>query len=225
MKKIVVLTGCSRGIGFAILQSLLNSDNNLIIIGVGKRKPDLEEIGNFFFYEGDLSDLSQAQAICNQIIDTYGRVDWLINNAGAGVFKELELISMAEWIRIMNLNLSTPFIFIKSFLPSMKQFNYGRIISISSDADYKGFKEGGLYCASKFGLRGMVESVREELVGLNISISNISPGRVDTYFNNKKPGDRPISLFASDVASQVMHILSQSERCQIESIYLRSNLE
>ena len=93
------------------------------------------------------------------------------------------------------------------------------------DADHIGFSEGSIYCASKFGLRGFSDSVRDELKGYNISLTTIGPGRVDTFFNGKKPGDRPHSLSADDVARQIIHVLEERDRCGIERIYLRSTLE
>lgn len=125
----------------------------------------------------------------------------------------------------MNVNLNSAYLMIKSVLPNMKSKNYGRVINISSDADHIGFAEAGAYCASKFGLLGLTEAVRKELIGNDISFTVISPGRVDTNFNNKKPGDRPVSLKAEDVAVQVAHLLELRENCNIETIRLKSTLE
>jgi len=86
------------------------------------------------------------------------------------------------------------------------------------------------YSVSLTGVLNFVIELHEE-IGLDLihahygSLTTIGPGRVDTYFNGKEPGDRPISLYADDVADQVIHVLNQSGRCEIERIYLKSNLE
>ena len=102
---------------------------------------------------------------------------------------------------------------------------YGKIINIGSDADHMPFENASVYCATKFGLFGMTESLRIELKKKNIGITTISPARVDTYFNNKKPGCRPISLKADDVAEQVYFVLKQRSTCNIEQIKLSSIVE
>jgi len=147
------------------------------------------------------------------------------NNAGIGIFRKVEELSFDDWNNVLTLNLTIPFIMVKNILPSMKIKNFDRIVNISSDADYRGFSEGSAYCASKFGLRGFSDSVRDELKGFNISITTISLGRVDTFFNGNKPGDRPNSLSADDVARQIMHVIEQRDICGIERIYVKSTLE
>jgi NADP-dependent 3-hydroxy acid dehydrogenase YdfG len=107
----------------------------------------------------------------------------------------------------------------------MKQQNFGKIITIASDADRLSFAGAGAYCASKAGARLLADCIRKEVAGYNISVTVISPGRVDTHFNGKQPGDRPHSLAAADVARQVQFVLAQPERCEIESINLNSALE
>ena len=107
----------------------------------------------------------------------------------------------------------------------MKARNHGKIIFISSDADNQGFDEGTAYCASKFGLKGLSKALRVELDGTNIGVTTISPGRVDTNFNGKKEGDRPHSLKALDIANIIQFIISLPERCNVESIEVKSIYE
>lgn len=224
--KSVILTGCSRGIGRAILERLI-LDGNYKIYAITKNADRLESIknDNLTIYSCDLTDLKSVENIIQEILKKADKINVLINNAGIGLFKKVEDLEVTDWDKVLTLNLIVPFFMVKYILPGMKLQNSGRIINISSDADSVGFSEGSLYCASKFGLRGFSDSIRLELKGSNISITTISPGRVDTYFNGKKPGDRPYSLSADDVASQVMHVLNQSDRCEIEKIYIKSTLE
>ncbi|MFB5761889.1 SDR family NAD(P)-dependent oxidoreductase [Paenibacillus medicaginis] len=226
MTKSVLLTGCSKGIGHSILRELLEA-NNYNIYAITQNANDIseEQAKSISLYSCDLTDISRADQIVKQVLQKSQGIDVLINNAGCGKFALVEQLELNDWDRLLKLNLTIPFLLTKRLLPNMKRQNFGRIINITSDADHIGFAEGSLYCASKFGLRGFSDSVRQELRGTNITITTIGPGRVDTYFNDKKPGDRPISLNPDDVANQVMHVLNQSERCEIEQIYLKSTLE
>lgn len=125
----------------------------------------------------------------------------------------------------VQLTLQLPFYLIHSLVDDIGKEPYGKIINIGSDADHMPFENASVYCATKFGLFGMTESLRIELKKKNIGITTISPARVDTYFNNKKPGCRPISLKADDVAEQVYFVLKQRSTCNIEQIKLSSILE
>lgn len=224
--KNVLITGCSRGIGKAIVEKLIKK-NEYRIYGISK---DIDEIDylnckDFIKYECDLSNIDSLLEIAERVNKDSNGIDIIINNAGVAIFKKIEDLNINEWNEMLTVNLTASFVFINKFIANMKKNNYGRIINITSDSDYKGFNERGGYCASKFGLRGFSESVREELKGYNISLTTIGPARVDTYFRGKKPGDRPLSLKPDDVANQVLHILNQRDNCCIEQIYLKSTLE
>ncbi len=218
-----MITGCSKGIGRAILDKLLLS-KKYMIYAITQNAESIRNINNenLKIYKCDLTVDTSAMNIAKEVMNQSGGIDVLINNAGMGIFKHTEDIGLDDWKSVLTLNLTVPFIMVKNVLPYMKSNNYGRIINITSDADHIGFSEGGLYCASKFGLRGFSDSLRDELVGFDISVTSIGPGRVDTFFNGKKPGDRPNSLSSDDVADQVIHVLEQRMECAIESIYLRS---
>lgn len=220
----VILVGGGRGIGAAILDELLGRERYRILV-VGRTAPR-QVCEACQFRAVDLSDFNQT---CG-LIDEICKSEWnepaaLICNAGIGYFDAVEKIDPRDWQRVLNVNLTAPFLFIRAFIGAMKRKNSGRIVAISSDADHLGFPQAAAYCASKFGLLGVAEAVRKELVGFNVSITTISPGRVDTYFNGKAPGDRPKALRPQHVAAQVLQVIEQPATCQIESIRLRSTLE
>ena len=224
--KNVLITGCSRGIGRATLEQLVEK-GEYNIYGISK---DIYEINDLNYkyltkYEWDLSKANSLEKIAEKVMQDSQGIDIIINNAGIAIFKNIEELNVNEWNEVLTVNLTAPYIFINKFLPNMKKNNFGRIINIASDSDYKGFEGRGAYCASKFGLRGLTESIRQEMAGYNITATTIGPAKVDTFFRGKKPGDRPNALKPNDVANQVLHILNQRENCCIERIYLKSTLE
>lgn len=187
---------------------------------------NLEKItdSNLKVYKIDLLNGIELSRIIDKIKTEGVNIDILINNAGIGLFKKIEEYTNEEWNEIIQINLTVSFILIRKLLPDMKSRRYGRIINIGSDADSIPFPEAGAYCASKYGLRGMTESIRLDLKKTNVNITIISPGRVDTYFNGKHPECRPVALKASDIANEILFVLEQDDRCNIEQIKLTSSL-
>ncbi len=119
----------------------------------------------------------------------------------------------------------------KSYILDVSQIfsesNYIRKFAeeVGSNADSIPEEKNSLYCATKFGLKGFSQCLRLEIRGYNISISTISPGRVDTFFNNKKEGDRPTALKAKDVSKVVSFILDSCSNYCIDQVSLSSLLE
>ena len=223
--KTVLLTGANKGIGLEVVNKLLAK--GFYVIALSKSVDNLEQIThpNLKIYMVDLLNITELLRIVDEIKNENICIDILINNAGVGLFKKIDDYTIEEWNEVMHINLTVPFILIKKVLPEMKKRKYGRIINIGSDADSIPFPEAGVYCASKYGLRGMTESMRLDLKKTNINITTISPGRVDTYFNGKYPGCRPDALQVSDIANQILFVLEQDDRCNIEQIKLTSAFE
>ena len=223
--EVALITGANKGIGLELVHKLLN--NNFKVIALSKNVDNLEKIvdSNLKIYQVDLLEVNKVLKVLNELKKEKIYIDVLINNAGIGLFKKIEEYTIKEWNDIIQVNLIIPFILINQLLPCMKEKGHGRIINIGSDADTVPFSEAGAYCASKYGLRGMTECIRLDLKKSNINITTISPGRVDTYFNGKFPGCRPNALQASDIANQVLFVLVQDPRCNIDQIKLTSSCE
>jgi short-subunit dehydrogenase len=224
-KPTIVITGCSRGIGKEVLE-LLKSKRAYTIVGISRNwDGDDSRYADISIHTCDLSNPEATVKTAREILAATGGVDILVNNAGTSVFKPVEEIELSDWHRVLNVNLTAPFILTSVFIEGMKARNFGRIINISSDAEKISFSGASAYCASKAGLKLFSDCVRKETDGHNIHITTIAPGRVDTYFNHKTPGQRPLSLNANDVAQQVMYVIEQPEKVEIEAIYLNSSLE
>jgi NAD(P)-dependent dehydrogenase (short-subunit alcohol dehydrogenase family) len=223
----ILLTGAGKGIGRAILAALLDRFSGCRVWVLGRTCPDGAGIDpdRVRFRAVDLVDLGAAQRALAGAVADAGGFDVAINNAGFGKFAPVEELALEDWNAIMTLNATVPFLVIRACLPAMKANRRGRIISISSDADDLGFAGAAAYCASKHALKGMIRAVRRELKGTEVAVSLVSPGRVDTYFNGKSPGQRPLALQPADVAAAVIDILELPARCQISSIEMESVLE
>lgn len=223
----VLLTGGGKGIGRAILAALLGRFPECRVWVLGLTCPDDAGIdpGRVSFRAVDLVDLGAAQRALDAAVADVGGFDVAINNAGFGKFAPIEQLALADWNAIMALNATVPFLVIRACLPAMKANKRGRIVNISSDADEVGFAGAAAYCASKHALKGMARAVQRELKGTEVAVSLVSPGRVDTYFNRKSPGQRPLALQPADVAAVVIDILELPARCQISAIEMESVLE
>ena len=221
----VFITGANKGIGLAITKKLLNSGYQVIAVSRSVDNLTSMKNTNLIIYQANLENVNEIDQVLEDLKKKGIVINALFNNVGIGLFKEIRDISLEEWEKVIRINLTIPFYLIHSLVDDIGKEPYGKIINIGSDADHMPFENASVYCATKFGLFGMTESLRIELKKKNIGITTISPARVDTYFNNKKPGCRPISLKADDVAEQVYFVLKQRSTCNIEQIKLSSILE
>jgi short-subunit dehydrogenase len=124
----------------------------------------------------------EIQSLLEKGLKTFGKIDELINNAGIGKFKRVDEFTSQEFMEILQVNLMAPFLFTKYVVSSMIKQRAGQIINISSMAGLNGFKTGTAYAASKFGLNGFTESLREDLKEYEIAVYVIYPGGVRTGF-------------------------------------------
>lgn len=225
-KKKVLITGCTKGIGYAIAKKLLAA-GEYTVYGIARatESSDLNKHPNVHLYNCNLEVPHGADIVLRKILDDSSGIDIAISNAGIGNFQPIDQLLLADWNAVINVNLTAAYLVMHHTLPHMKQQNFGKLVIISSDADHFSFAEAGAYCASKAGLSSLADCVRKEVDGYDITVTAISPGRVDTNFNHKKKGDRPDSLCAEDVADQIVPLLTQSGRCEIEKISLNSVLE
>jgi len=215
---LAVVTGASKGIGSAVAIVLAERGWDLILVARGKE--NLEDTAEQCRLHGisaqiccaDLSVPSGIVEPLNNLLDKEKRVHALINNAGIGLFSPLNESNINDWVSIINTNLTSVFAVTKTVLPHMFRAGRGHIVNISSDADTVGFCNATAYCASKAGVAGFSRALAEELKSRDIKVTVVSPGRVDTYFNGKHPGDRPGALEAHDVAYAVACALEAPHR-------------
>lgn len=187
--KIVVITGCSSGIGFATAVEF--SKNNFTVFptmrNLSKKNQLEKELDNFedILLLDVTDDVSMDNAI-SQIENKFGRIDILINNAGYVLFGSFEDTSIDEFKQQMETNFFGTVRLMKKIIPIMKKNNSGKIINISSVAGLSGFPFMSSHISSAFALEGLTESLRYELKKFNIQLSLIEIGGVRTNFIDNK---------------------------------------
>jgi 3-oxoacyl-[acyl-carrier protein] reductase len=130
---------------------------------------------------GDIAAAGAAQAIVGETLDRFGRIDILINNAALPMTTRFADISADEWRRVLEVNLTAPFLLIQAALPAMKRQEYGRVVNISSTAGRMVSTLGGAhYTASKTGLLGLTRAAAKELGRYGITVNAVCPGMIDT---------------------------------------------
>ncbi|NQU87113.1 MAG: SDR family oxidoreductase [Mariniphaga sp.] len=188
MNKLAVITGASRGIGktcslqFAALgyQTVLIARNELKLKQIAEEiRISKPEVPNPFLLAINITDQKSIESGIQKVIEKFGRIDVLVNNAGIYLEGTSEL-SIENFEEQLNTNLTAAFGLIKNIVPIMKKQKQGYIFNIASRAGKVGFAESGGYSASKFGLVGLSESLFRELAGFGISVTAICPGWVDT---------------------------------------------
>ena len=219
----VLVTGSSDGIGRSITLSLLNSGAK--VIGLAREHSKFDpETKNYIKYKTDFSNEEILLNTIAKIINEHKDLDCLVSNAGFGKFGTLETFSTKEINDFIFTNLTSHMILTNKILPHLKKIRKGNIIFIGSESALKGGKNGSLYSAAKFGLRGFSQSIREESCSKNIHVSLINPGMVRTsFFNNLDfmPGeDKSNAIEPDDIGKIIIDILSTRNGSVIEEINL-----
>ncbi len=172
--KVVLITGGSSGIGKSIGEYL--STKGFIIYGTSRKPEKYTDFDAFTLLQLDVADTDTIQSAVEIIIREQGRLDILINNAGAGITGPIEEIPEDEIQRNFITNYFGPINVIKAVLPIMRKQSNGLIINITSIAGYMGLPYRGIYSASKAALEMTTEAWRMELKGFNIQMTNVAPG-------------------------------------------------
>ncbi len=183
--KVAIITGASSGIGEATAKML--GDRGVKLMLAARRKERLQDLvskieqagGTAAYQTVDVTNSQEVVALAQKTLDTYGKIDIAINNAGIMPLSRLEKLRVDEWDTTIDVNIKGVLYSIASVLPHMQSAKSGHIINISSVAGHKVFPGGAVYCASKYAVRAISEGLRQE-VGGDIRCTIISPGAVAT---------------------------------------------
>ena len=187
MEKIILITGASRGIGREIAKRLSNKGYKVIANynrSEEQAKKLQEENKNIDIYKADVSKREEVKSMIQYIINKYGKIDILINNAGISEYKMFTDETDEDWNRVINTNLYSAFAMSREVIPNMVHNKNGCIINISSVWGIVGASLEVLYSISKAGLDGMTKALAKELGPSNIRVNSIAPGIIDTDMNS-----------------------------------------
>jgi NADP-dependent 3-hydroxy acid dehydrogenase YdfG len=186
--KTALVTGASAGIGWATALALAHQGANLVVTARREQRlhqlcRELESIGiKAVSHAGDAAEESTAQQTVALTLSTFGHLDILINNAGAGNYKHLVDTSVEDYDALMDTNMKSSFLFSRHAAPSMIAQESGTILFISSVAGLQGYANEAVYCATKFAQIGFSQALDAELRPHGIKVGVICPGGVKTEF-------------------------------------------
>jgi 3-oxoacyl-[acyl-carrier protein] reductase len=224
---VALVTGGSRGIGRAIALRLASLGASVAICGrdraaLTESAALLEKSGTRVYSQ--LADVTQASEVTSLVAKTeaaLGAITILVNNAGIGLFGPAHEKTEADWDRVLDTNLKSVFLASRAVAPSMIRRAAGDIVNISSLAGKNTFANGGIYCASKWGVMGLSGCMAEDLREHGIRVSVICPGSVATEFSTRGPKDKSKVLSPEDVAHAVESIVTQRPQSFLSEIHLR----
>jgi len=226
-----LVTGGTKGIGFAIAEAMLAVGENVMITGRDEGRvqqaltalakscaPGAQVIGAAV----DVRNREGLEAAIDRTAAAFGTLDTLINNAGVGMFVDVENMSDEAWHQVIDTNLTGVFYATRAAIPHLKRAGGGWIINIASLAGRNYFANAAAYCASKAGLVAFSEAVMLEVRNDNIRVSCVMPGSVATEFSHPaKPEDESWKLTAEDIAEVVMDLLRHPTRSLPSKVEIR----
>ena len=225
---VAIVTGGTRGIGFAIAATLSEMGASVVITGRDEKRVRAVAgrlCANERKCEGipcDVTDLASVTVLGKRLHETYGRVDILVNNAGiGGPASLLHELDPAQWDTIFDTNVRGVFYVMRAVVPLMIAAGSGHIINISSLAGKNPLPRGAAYSASKWALNGLSYSVAEELRPHNIRVSVVCPGSVDTEFSPHAGKSPERMLKPEDVAHVVAMLVTQRPQSFVSEVLLR----
>jgi len=220
MRKTILLTGASRGIGLAIAKQLLVEGHEVI----GLSRTHSLEHDNYTPIQIDLSDLKSLPDRLKKIQSECPEIDALICNAGIWHYCQFEDLSYRQIRHIHDLNFLSPVYLVKAFLPQLKAQNRGDILFIGSESARSAPPMETLYSATKSALATFARALRSECASENIRVTTIHPGAVKTDMLDLAPsslsGDETHHIVPEDVASIISFLLNGREGTVLDEIHL-----
>lgn len=223
--RLALVTGASRGIGAAIARALAGAGAR--VARVARHLADSDE-GPWLDLPCDLTDAEQVERLAESLLRSAGVPVVVVNNAGGFLLRPLEQTTAAEFEAQLALNLRGSFLLARAFLPPMRDAGGGAFISIGSVADHTGFPENAAYAASKYGLRGLHETLAAEYRGTGVRLTLVSPGATDTtiwdpFAPERRPGfpPRTAMLRPQDVADAVLFAATRPEHVHVDWIRMQ----
>lgn len=232
INKTALITGASRGIGQRLAETLADAGATVILGSrdVSTLESTEEAIrqrgGIAFGLPLDVSKREHCEEFVAKARELAGMPDILINNAGMGVFRPIDLFQADEFEEQFRVNVFGAFYMMHFCVPLMKQNGGGHIINISSLASKNSAPMGSGYYATKWALQGMSKCVFDEVRQFDIRVTTLCPGSVDTRFHydshpNSHEKDQSWMVSPEDIAATALHVLTMPGNCLISDVEIR----
>ncbi len=226
--KVIYITGGTKGIGYGIAEVLLR--NGYSVAFSGRKEQDVkaaeEELNKIsekvLGIVSDVKNIEDEHNAVKQTINQFGRLDGIVANAGLGVFKSVDELSVEEWNDMVDTNLTGVFFTLKASVEELKK-SEGYYITISSLAGTNFFEKGSGYNATKFGVVGFTQAAMIDLRKYNIKVCTIMPGSVATYFNGNIPSEQDAwKIQPEDIGNLILDVLKMNPRVLPSKIEFRA---
>jgi len=228
LDQVALVTGGGTGIGRAFAEALGVAGVKVVI--ASRREEVVSHTAHelnlkfgaerVFPYAFDIRERREIDALVGHVIEQHGTLDILVNNSGLAVPETVDQITETGWDKVMDTNLRGVMQLVRATLPSMIANGFGDIVNISSQAGKHGYADVPSYCASKFGLLGYAEALRDHVrkADANIRVFNFCPGLVDV--ENTEPGaqTKPGFIHVANMARTLMYVLSLDREVVLEDI-------
>lgn len=218
--KIAVITGVSKGIGYAAAEALLAKGAK--VFGLGRN--NTIQHPNYTFISCDVRNYNDVRSAFEQVYaQTNNTIHILLNNAGLGYFGLLEEMPVTEMQEMFETNVNGTLYCCKEALPKMKGAQYGHIINIASTAALEGMPQVSAYCATKWAVKGLSESLFREVRDFRIKVTCVYPGSVKTDFFRNSPGIQPhdYMLMPEDVALSIVQAIEMPDNFHTVNLEIR----
>lgn len=234
--QVALITGASSGIGRAIALTFLGEGADLVVVArraerLNALAAEAQRMGRACrLVTGDVREEDTASRATQAVLDHFGKLDLLVNNAGVGIYKQLEETSPDEYDTLMDSNMRSTFLFTRYVVPVLTRQGSGFIINISSMAGVMGFPGEAVYCATKFAQVGFTQALDRELRPRGIRVGVICPGGVKTEFaigtGRTEEGVAASGMLEpEDVAEAALLMATQRGGSRIMEIRLRPMIE
>ncbi len=224
--KVAYITGGTKGIGLGIAKVLQKQGITVAISGRNSKDAvqaaeELSSEGAAYGIGSNVQNYKDEENAVAEIVAKFGRIDYVIANAGVGYFKPVDELTLEEWSSMIDTNLTGIFHTLKATVGELKKTE-GYFITISSLAGTNFFENGAGYNASKFGAVGFTQAAMLDLRKYNIKVSTIMPGSVASHFNGNEPSSKDDwKIQPEDIGEIVADLLSMNPRALPSKIEVR----
>lgn len=228
--QVAIVTGGSAGVGRAVALALAagGAAVGLLARGAAALNATVREIaeagGKALALPADVTDEAAVGAAVERVVAEFGGLDIVIANAGLGQRGPVDTLTLTEWNAVLATNLTGPFLIARAAVPHLRARGGGQIIAVSSGAGKRGYGGMAAYCAAKFGLHGLMESLAEEVGGDGIRCGIVVPGSILTGFGGRTIEEKRAGgnkyLAPEDVAASILHQLRQPRHARIQEVLL-----